>query len=229
MSSAGVDAEVRSALAEVASAAGLAIDQSFQISALAGLAGPFITMDILGAGGSAGRCLAVRDAMSAGSEELLQSMLFVMAGDTPATDGAPAATGAELLGRFTGPVDVEALTDGQMIQAVVITAVERRQPPSQRPGPAPSAEAGRPAGLAGGLDKLSNVGLDVSVELGRTRVTLAEVLAFDVGSVVELDRPAGSPVDVWVNGTLLAQGEVVLVDDEYAVRITAIVDPRAER
>jgi len=50
-------------------------------------------------------------------------------------------------------------------------------------------------------------------------------MAYDVGSVVELDRAAGSPVDVRVNGTLLAQGEVVLIDDEYAVRITAVVEP----
>ncbi|MDH4077484.1 MAG: FliM/FliN family flagellar motor switch protein, partial [Acidimicrobiia bacterium] len=55
-------------------------------------------------------------------------------------------------------------------------------------------------------------------------VTLADVLEYDVGSVVELDRAAGAPVDVRVNGTLLAHGEVVLIDDEYAVRITAIID-----
>ena len=82
---------------------------------------------------------------------------------------------------------------------------------------------GVPSG--GGLDKLVNVALEVSVELGRTRVTLSEVLDYDVGSVVELDRAAGAPVDVRVNDTLLAQGEVVLIDDEYAVRITAIFDP----
>ncbi|MEM7326707.1 MAG: flagellar motor switch protein FliN [Actinomycetota bacterium] len=90
------------------------------------------------------------------------------------------------------------------------------------PSPA-QAVLGVPVG--GGLDKLVNVALEVSVELGRTRVTLSEVLEYDVGSVVELDRAAGAPVDVRVNDTLLAQGEVVLIDDEYAVRITAIFDP----
>lgn len=84
---------------------------------------------------------------------------------------------------------------------------------------------GVPMNTGGGLDKLVNVALEVSVELGRTRVTLSEVLDYDVGSVVELDRAAGAPVDVRVNDTLLAQGEVVLIDDEYAVRITAIFDP----
>ena len=75
------------------------------------------------------------------------------------------------------------------------------------------------------MERLVNVSLEVSVELGRCRVTLADVLGFDVGSAVELDRPVGAPVDVRVNDTLLARGEVVLVDDEYAVRITEIVDP----
>jgi len=76
---------------------------------------------------------------------------------------------------------------------------------------------------------LVNVSLEVSVEIGRTRVTLADVLAFDVGSTIELDRAAGAPVDIRVNDTLLAQGEVVLVDDEYAVRITSIIDPNTHQ
>jgi flagellar motor switch protein FliN/FliY len=124
-----------------------------------------------------------------------------------------------------------ALSDGREVQAVVVSALERRLDGGGAGlgGAAPAGRAEPAAGLTGGFDKLSNVGLDVSVELGRARVTLADVLAFDVGSVVELDRAAGAPVDVRVNGTLLAQGEVVLVDDEYAVRITAIIDPRAER
>lgn len=99
--------------------------------------------------------------------------------------------------------------------------------PVSQPAPMSPAGVGGVLGMpaGGGLDKLVNVALEVSVELGRTRVTLSEVLDYDVGSVVELDRAAGAPVDVRVNDTLLAQGEVVLIDDEYAVRITAIFDP----
>lgn len=78
-----------------------------------------------------------------------------------------------------------------------------------------------------GLAMLRDVELDVSVELGRTDMTLAEVMALHIGSIVELDRPAGSPVDVRVNGTLLARGEVVVIDGEYAVRISEVVEPES--
>ncbi|QKE82662.1 flagellar motor switch protein FliN [Arthrobacter sp. NEB 688] len=73
------------------------------------------------------------------------------------------------------------------------------------------------------LHLLREVELGISVELGRSRMTVREVLGLAPGAVVELDRPAGSPVDVLVNGTLMARGEVVVVDDEYAVRVTEIV------
>lgn len=77
------------------------------------------------------------------------------------------------------------------------------------------------------MQLLRDVHLDVSVELGRTEMTVAEVLELTVGAVVELDRAARAPVDIRVNGTLLAKGEVVVVDDEYAVRVTEIIDPAA--
>jgi len=72
------------------------------------------------------------------------------------------------------------------------------------------------------LETLSNVELAVTVELGRTRLLMKDLLSLRPGSVVELDRHVGSPVDVYVNSTLLAHGEVVVVDDELGVRITAI-------
>jgi flagellar motor switch protein FliN/FliY len=72
------------------------------------------------------------------------------------------------------------------------------------------------------LETLSNVELAVTVELGRTRLLMKDLLSLRPGSVVELDRHVGAPVDVFVNSTLLAHGEVVVVDDELGVRITAI-------
>lgn len=73
------------------------------------------------------------------------------------------------------------------------------------------------------LQLLRDVELGISVELGRTRMTVQDVLGLAPGMVVELDRAAGSPVDVLVNGTLMARGEVVVVDEEFAVRITEVV------
>jgi flagellar motor switch protein FliN/FliY len=73
--------------------------------------------------------------------------------------------------------------------------------------------------------------LDVSVlsmEVGRTRIPIRNLLKFNQGSVVELDRAAGEPLDVYVNGTLIAHGEVVVVNEKFGIRLTDVVSP-AER
>ena len=89
------------------------------------------------------------------------------------------------------------------------------------------APAGRP------LDLLHDVEMGVTAELGRTRMTVRDLLSLSPGSVVELDRAAGSPVDVLVNGTLIARGEVVVLDEEFGIRISEIIGmpaaPRARR
>jgi flagellar motor switch protein FliN len=76
------------------------------------------------------------------------------------------------------------------------------------------------------LEMLMDVPLKISVELGRTRMSLRQTLELVQGSVIELDRLAGDPVDVFVNDRLLARGEVVVVDDKFAVRITELIDPQ---
>ena len=73
------------------------------------------------------------------------------------------------------------------------------------------------------IDMLMDVELEVSVELGRSHMSIGEVLALRNGSVIELDKLAGEPVDVSVNGTLIARGEVVVVDEKFGVRITEVV------
>lgn len=102
--------------------------------------------------------------------------------------------------------------------------------PDTTPAPMPSfAPAGSPApaGPRRTMDLLRDVQMDVTVELGRTSMTVQDLLALTPGSVVELDRAAGSPADVLVNGQLIARGEVVVVDEDYAIRITEIVTPEA--
>ena len=68
----------------------------------------------------------------------------------------------------------------------------------------------------------------MTAELGRTRMTVRELLSLSPGAVVELDRLAGSPSDLLVNGTLIARGEVVVVDEEFGIRITEIVGADGE-
>lgn len=79
----------------------------------------------------------------------------------------------------------------------------------------------------GDLRRLSEVPVEASVEIGRTGMTVGETLELRVGSVVKLDRLAGEPVDLLVNGTLIAQGEVVVVDEQFGLRITGIAEGEA--
>lgn len=78
------------------------------------------------------------------------------------------------------------------------------------------------------IDLLRDVMMGVSVELGRTRMPVQQILGLIPGSIIELDRAAGAPVDVMVNGKLIAHGEVVVVDEEFAVRISEICSPEGE-
>jgi flagellar motor switch protein FliN/FliY len=84
---------------------------------------------------------------------------------------------------------------------------------------AESAAAGEPADLSLVLD----VPVEVSVEVGRTTMTIRETLAISPGSIISLDRMAGEPVDLLVNGRRIARGEVVAVDEEFGLRVTEIV------
>ena len=79
------------------------------------------------------------------------------------------------------------------------------------------------------MDLLMNVALGVSAELGRCTMRVSDVLRLGKGSVVELDRLAGGPIDVLVNNRLVARGEVVAVDDRFGVRITEVVARKTAR
>ena len=75
------------------------------------------------------------------------------------------------------------------------------------------------------FDLLLDIPLEVTVELGRTRLELRELLALTSGSVVELGKAAGEPLDVLVNGTLVAHGEVVVVNEKFGIRLLDVVSP----
>ena len=75
----------------------------------------------------------------------------------------------------------------------------------------------------GGIDMLGDVDLDVTIELGRTEMLVEDVLRLTSGSVVELNKLAGDPVDVFVNGRLVARGEVLVLNDNFCIRISEIL------
>lgn len=104
--------------------------------------------------------------------------------------------------------------------------------------PAPAGAAAQPAAaqvfqpLVGqaadadsDIDMIMDIPVQLSVELGRTRLTIKNILQLGQGSVVELDGLAGEPMDIYVNGYLIAQGEVVVVDEKYGIRVTDIITP----
>jgi flagellar motor switch protein FliN/FliY len=107
--------------------------------------------------------------------------------------------------------------------------------PAQSPA-APSTPAGErvfqplhnhsaPELAKGDIDRILNVPVQLTAELGRTRITIKNLLQLSQGSVVELDGLAGEPMDVFINGYLIAQGEVVVVNEKFGIRLTDIITP----
>ena len=91
-------------------------------------------------------------------------------------------------------------------------------------------QTGQPVADPSALERLRDVPVELAVEIGRTRMTIGETLALGPGSIVTLERLAGDPVDLLVNGKPIARGEVVVIDEEFGLRISEVVaspDPTA--
>jgi flagellar motor switch protein FliN/FliY len=80
----------------------------------------------------------------------------------------------------------------------------------------------------GNLDFILDIPLEVTVELGRTKMLISDLLQLGQGSVIELTKPAGDPLEIYVNEKLIARGEVVMINDKFGIRMTDIISP-AER
>jgi flagellar motor switch protein FliN len=100
-------------------------------------------------------------------------------------------------------------------------------PEEKQPGISisPISLISKEASASGNLTMLMGVNLQLTVELGRTQMMVSDILDLQKGSVIELDRIAGEAVDVFVNNSLVARGDVVVVDDKFGVRITELVSP----
>jgi flagellar motor switch protein FliN/FliY len=112
----------------------------------------------------------------------------------------------------------EAMEAAQAAQFEELLAREQRQ----------NARASEPSVLSNSevnLDVILDVPVTLSMEVGRTRIPIRNLLQLNQGSVVELDRAAGEPLDVFVNGTLVAHGEVVVVNEKFGIRLTDVISP----
>ncbi len=94
----------------------------------------------------------------------------------------------------------------------------------QADGDGDGGGAGANGGWEADLRRLSEVPVELSVEIGRTDMTVGETLDLRTGSIVTLDRLAGEPVDLLVNGTPIARGEVIVVDEQFGLRVTEIIE-----
>lgn len=94
-----------------------------------------------------------------------------------------------------------------------------------RPKPRAASSAPDGAGEPANLDLLMDVSVPVVAQLGSTNMRIRDILRLTPGSIVELDKLAGEPVDLFVRGQLFAQGEVVVVDENFGIRVTKIISP----
>nr|WP_322111024.1 flagellar motor switch protein FliN [Steroidobacter sp.] len=114
----------------------------------------------------------------------------------------------------------EAMEAAQAAQFAELLEKEQRD---RAPAPAEAASPSMPGDV--NLDVILDVPVTLSMEVGRTRIPIRNLLQLNQGSVVELDRAAGEPLDVFVNGTLVAHGEVVVVNEKFGIRLTDVISP----
>jgi flagellar motor switch protein FliN/FliY len=129
---------------------------------------------------------------------------------SPAGDLAPAA-------------DPQRIKEPSMDFAAVAQADD---PMLVHPAEFPQLSGGAAPHPAGNIDLLLDVKLPVSIELGRTTLPISDILNWSQGTIVELDKLAGEPVNLLVNNKLVARGEVVVIDENFGLRITGLVSPR---
>lgn len=126
-----------------------------------------------------------------------------------------------------------ALLEQQEAAKKMTAPLQKRASP--KPEPATFEDLGKSAPAAGtakgediNLDVLLDVPVTIAMEIGRAKINIRNLLQLTQGSVIELERLAGEPMDVLVNGTLIAHGEVVVVNDKFGIRLTDVISP-AER
>lgn len=202
-------------------------------AALADPSGPMPTADAISASfiGSASADLSVvlsdiTSVAGAGASDLL-SLTDVL---RPALEAATAGLGAGVLDEARIEPGAELFSDPE---ATVFTLTSNGATAGwfairlRSNGTVGAAATHVLTDLSGKLGRINDVDMSLTVEVGRARMSVRDVLSLEPGGVIELDRSAGAPADVLLNGRLIAQGEIVVVDQDYAVRITRILDVAA--
>ncbi|MDT0200789.1 flagellar motor switch protein FliN [Nocardioides sp. AE5] len=192
-----IDTLARSLSLAAGAAAQVEID-----TVVATMAGPFTVVPLIGAGIDA--AVLVQDRLL---EQVRGPEFTAGATPVPPAPAQPTSAGSPSVGTVPGQAHA--------------------QPAPVHAVPTPQPEQAVPAAGRRGIEMLHGVVMEVTVELGRTRMTVRDLLALSPGAVLELDRAAGSPADLLVNGRLIARGEVVVVDEDFGLRITEVLDEAA--
>lgn len=197
--------------------------------ALLGGAGESVTATFVGEL-SADVAVHLDGSLLAGTEGMDASLVSIADVLRPALEAATGVLGAGVLSAATAAT-AEALLDDH---ETVVFVLEAGETPAGWFGLRIRDHAGRDASVEGApatghdvgsrLGRINNVEMALTVEIGRTRMAVRDVLNLEPGAVVELDRSAGAPADVLLNGRLIARGEVVVMDQDYGIRITQILD-----
>jgi len=149
-----------------------------------------------------------------------------------AASGAPQGGGRDPQGPGHGGAD--RVSNDTMAELMREAAEQQERqagaaPSGSRPLELPAFSMSSLDGAPQGIDMLADVELDVRIELGRTRMLVEDVLRLVEGAVVELDKLAGDPVDVFVNNRLVARGEVLVLNDNFCIRVNEIIDATGEQ
>ena len=173
------------------------------------------------------------DAASAALRAAREALASIQAEADQAVAGSPAPASAQ-------PAASADEEGGQSVADAVVQAALEAAQQQATAAPQPDVAAGAKRlelpdfdlssvqGVQHGLDMLADVQLDVRIELGRTRMLVEDVLRLNSGAVVELDKLAGDPLDVYVNERLVARGEVLVLNDNFCIRINEIIDSVGE-
>jgi flagellar motor switch protein FliN/FliY len=158
--------------------------------------------------------------MADDSQQVSQTEIEQMLAAAQKADSAGAAESADR-------ASVDALLDEAQAALKSLDETSAELPPGVKPFELKDLFGAAPANETASLDLLRDVQLDLKIELGRTQMHLEDVLRMKDGSVVTLDKLAGDPVDIYANGRLIARGEVLVLNDNFCVRVAELISGEA--
>jgi flagellar motor switch protein FliN len=164
------------------------------------------------------------DSAAAGQNEIDDRTKQAPASGAGACSGGAVGGSASAAPIGQGEIDA-LLNQAEQALASIDTPAADALPEGLKPFNLPDFTSGKSSGDTATLDLIRDVELDLRIELGRTHMHLEEVLKLSKGSVVTLDKLAGDPVDIFVNGRLIARGEVLILNENFCVRVAELMAP----